>query len=839
MFSSDFSFGPTPSGDEQVFPLPKASNDVTQSFMSMTEEDLKKKNEITNVWEKQVRVKTRGIRNPNMTPEQLLTLVEKNTSSYQQCLNGKWSDGCSLTWLQTNVAVLPAHAVPKTTVKWRIMDNGSVSSAMNVVVNPHQFHASQNGDIAFLHLAGRPKKSIVPYLDFDPTDLIGWRLRRSCTDGAFFAHDVKGAPVTNLAGHKVIQWQGDVESNLGDCGGAYIRRGKNPSIVGFHYSAMKVDHKKHRSCIFTAAEFDEFLIRTHNSASRMVTAAEPDSWDVKIGDRLIVDTHDSSKIVQGVAEQAKWLYENTEAGRELEERRSEPVESAPVDVPLFDINNFEDNQGYQEIGSCPLGARFDSKVIPTIIAGQVAMRFPALEFAGPPFGRSMWPKSAMYSIHGALGLPADHLEWAAQDYLSGFARTPDVLAEHLRPLTWDETLNGIDGVRFIDSMNWSTSMGPGLRGNKAAWATEWFDENGNVRRDMIPVIWEYVKQAEMTLAEAVRIGFLFNATPKDEPTPADKDKVRLFMVASIVCTLLVRKYFTPVCRLLQMTTVVSECAVGFNCTSEDWDSMMKHLERYQLAFDGDHSKYDLMKPAQLSMASYKILILLAAMGDYTADDLYTMQMLTSELLVPLVSFAGSVYLLDGSTPSGIPVTVIVNGLDNSLMNRCAYKSLFPQARVGEFRRYVSHVNYGDDFINTVSWWRSSFNFLSVKEYLGKYGMKITPGIKTAQGKRFVPLEDLVFLQRHSVKLPELDFRVGALKEESIIKPLLAVVKGSLDPATAAAVNIDGALREFVYHGEEIYEDRRKWLTKIAIDHGITHLCTVLDKPYLDLLLSLQ
>jgi hypothetical protein len=138
--------------------------------------------------------------------------------------------------------------------------------------------------------------------------------------------------------------------------------------------------------------------------------------------------------------------------------------------------------------------------------------------------------------------------------------------------------------------------------------------------------------------------------------------------------------------------------------------------------------------------------------------------------------------------------------------------------------------------------RLNFNFLTFKSYLQAFGLDLTPGIKDAEGKPFVDrLDDLVFLQRYSSKLPELPYRVGKLSEKSILKQLLCVLKGKGDWDLAAATveNVDNALREWVYHGEEIYNERRATMDEILQQYNLRHLSRVIDTSYIDLLTSLQ
>jgi hypothetical protein len=48
------------------------------------------------------------------------------------------------------------------------------------------------------------------------------------------------------------------------------------------------------------------------------------------------------------------------------------------------------------------------------------------------------------------------------------------------------------------------------------------------------------------------------------------------------------------------------------------------------------------------------------------------------------------------------------------------------------------------------------------------------------------------------------------------------------------MNIDGSLREWFSHGEDVYEKRRKEMIQVARKAGIYHMCTMLDCTYDDM-----
>jgi hypothetical protein len=76
-----------------------------------------------------------------------------------------------------------------------------------------------------------------------------------------------------------------------------------------------------------------------------------------------------------------------------------------------------------------------------------------------------------------------------------------------------------------------------------------------------------------------------------------------------------------------------------------------------------------------------------------------------------------------------------------------------------------------------------------------------------------------FLKRNSVFIPEIGIKVGALTEESIVRPFLCWLKRPPDEKSHYASLIDGALFEFFLHGRSKYEEARTKLTELAKSVG--------------------
>jgi hypothetical protein len=71
-----------------------------------------------------------------------------------------------------------------------------------------------------------------------------------------------------------------------------------------------------------------------------------------------------------------------------------------------------------------------------------------------------------------------------------------------------------------------------------------------------------------------------------------------------------------------------------------------------------------------------------------------------------------------------------------------------------------------------------------------------------------------------------------LNELSILKSLHSVLaSSSVTPEELAGGNIDGALREWFFHGREVFDKRLKQMQEIVKKAGIAHHCSDIDVSY--------
>jgi hypothetical protein len=408
-----------------------------------------------------------------------------------------------------------------------------------------------------------------------------------------------------------------------------------------------------------------------------------------------------------------------------------------------------------------------------------------------------------------------------------------------KPLTDHENLCGIPGKKFMDAIKLNTSVGFPLSGPKRDHVielepTEEWPNNRVLEKELM----DEILRIEACYKRGERGYPIAKACKKDEILT--KDKCRIFYGNALSLTYLIRKYYLPILRVLQMNPLVSECAVGINSHGPEWEEFHQHATKFGMdrLFGGDYGKYDQKLPSQLIFAALRILIDFARECDYSEEDIKVMEAMTGDIVFAYIAFNGDLIgLTEGTHISGNSLTVIINGICGSLNLRCFFYTQYPCKSFEEravFRDSVAAMTYGDDNFGSVKTGFDKFNIKECSHFLAGYGQVYTMPDKKSELKEFLPPDEFEFLKRDSVYHPKLGVHVGALLDSSIYKSLHCFMRGKNCPLTeehACAQNIDGALREWFNHGEEKYEQQRQLMTDVANRAGISHMCTGLNTSY--------
>nr|APG77933.1 hypothetical protein 1 [Beihai picorna-like virus 22] len=529
------------------------------------------------------------------------------------------------------------------------------------------------------------------------------------------------------------------------------------------------------------------------------------------------------------------------------------------------LNYMPHESQVQYFGSCPGMTTSKSEVKVTPISEHITDVCNVPNIYGPPKMKPEW--FGWQKCLENLAIPAKPyeyslLEQAVHDYkwdlLAVFRRK---LWSKARPLSDLENMSGIPGCKFIDAIKLGTSIGYPLSGEKRKYvyvATTqdellgWYKMYGGQPTEQelerlgldeshsfqvvkfIPEISEEIARIESCYKLGERGYPIAKACKKDEILA--KEKCRIFYGNAIALTFLIRKYYLPLLRVLQMNPLVSECAVGINSHGPEWEEFYQYVTKFgkDRLIGGDYGKYDQKLPAQLIIASLRILIDCASVCDYTEEDLRIMEAMVGDIVYSIIAFNGDLIgLTEGTHISGNSLTVIINGICGSLNLRCYFYS-DPSNEGKRFRDNVALSTYGDDNIGSVSPEQHKFTIKGASEFLGRYGQTYTMPDKESELLDFLPESEFEFLKRKSVYHPALGMHIGALIDKSCFKMLHCFMRGKGSPHTeevAAAMNIDTALSEWFNHGEATYEERRSQMKEVAKRAGIEMYCTALDKSY--------
>lgn len=436
-----------------------------------------------------------------------------------------------------------------------------------------------------------------------------------------------------------------------------------------------------------------------------------------------------------------------------------------------------------------------------------------------------WYRTMEYMVNPKSGIDAKLLSIAFEDYitpLKTWIRDYAKYSPSLRPLSDCEIINGIPGCKFVDHMNFQSGIGFPLGGKK----TKYLEGPPGEQRWKDPeMIQEEFAKMKACYLSGERYYPIFKACLKDEVTPLDKDKVRVFNASDLMMQYAWRKYALGIIRALSMNPLESEIAVGLNSGGDEWEQ----LENY-VTFDGiadefilacDYSKWDLQLPAQLVNAALQVILELAeTAGTYSEEDLCIMRGLATDTTYFMCHYNGSLIEAHGGMASGHNLTAHLNSICNALLVRTGFYSLYSSDIA--FRDAIHATFYGDDCKAGVKPGFHAFNHHSYRKYLWeRLGMKITGCRKDeVDPKEFEHINTTDFLKRTSVFIPEIGCRLGAIDFDSIWRPFYCHGKLSCSKEDHYANALRGAKNELFLHGREVFEKYQPILIGIAFDMGL-------------------
>lgn len=725
------------------------------------------------------------------TTSQLITTLQKNVFWATFTRDDGSKVGCNIFFPRKSVALFPLHVFyprcditgdPCSHMTVEVLRSNKVGGKFTFIVEFSTVASSNELDMCAAYVPNSPDiKSAEMWLPLDNPKgrsmcnmMLRTRSADVVTERVCVEHGQDGHMHMGFYGGRYTT----VNARDGVCMAPLIAEGSKTVVVGFHIGG---DEKRSVGVMQTLTKqlYDHMVEKLKTFSGVEISAQAVDIPDTQYGKKLI-----STSEVHHCA-----TY----------------------------VNNLTSDAYVDILGGTLLRSNAVSKVQKSILSDHVEKHFKISNCWGAPRLKPNWKAfnaTLEHIVNPAGCFVPSRLERARQDWLRPiieFAKEQHK-KDSICPLSDRESIMGVPGKRFLDALPMKTGMGYPIFGPKNKWFEDVYDEEGNLF-DRVPdeCVREEVKRIMDAWRKGERAYPVSTATLKDEPTPLDKEKVRVFQAGAVALSILIRKYFLPIARLLSLNPLLSESAVGVNAFSPQWEEMMAHATKYSSdnkVIAWDYSKYDVRMNSQITRAVWLSFIEIAAVCGYSKEDLHIMRNSIVDITHPLMDYNGTMIMAYNMNTSGNNLTVNVNGTAGSLYVRMGFFDQYPEAQ--DFRACVSALTYGDDFKGSVHKDYHSFNFLTFKRFLSEHGMKVTLPDKSDNEVAFMENGDADFLKRNSVFIPEIGRHLGALDEMSIFKSLHANLRSKGATQTEVAMScIDGAMHEWFAHGREVYEDRRE------------------------------
>ncbi len=382
----------------------------------------------------------------------------------------------------------------------------------------------------------------------------------------------------------------------------------------------------------------------------------------------------------------------------------------------------------------------------------------------------------------------------------------------VHPIPIREAVNGVAGLKYVDSINRSTSAGFPWMKTKKNFLEEVEVIDGN-QNPVMPTqeILTCVEDCLEAYKRGERYNPIFQANLKDEAVTfakAEAKKTRVFAGAPFHWVLVSRMYLLMFLRLMYQNPFVFEAAPGINATSWEWGRLYDYVtsKGKDRMVAGDFKNFDKKMSARVMMCAFKVIIRLCKdSGNYTDEDLLVLEGIANDTSFPWYFFFGDLVQFYGTNPSGHNLTVQINSIVNSIYMRYCYAVLSETGNASNFRRDVALMTYGDDNIMSVDPKCDWFNHTSIAQCLESVGIVYTMADKEAASVPFLPISECSFLKRTWRWDEEVGAWMAPLDKGSIEKRLLINVQSKhLDPAAQIVSSVRDSVVDAFHHGREYH-----------------------------------
>lgn len=485
-----------------------------------------------------------------------------------------------------------------------------------------------------------------------------------------------------------------------------------------------------------------------------------------------------------------------------------------------------------------------TKIRPSLIACDLppAITQPAVLSSKDP--RYLHAKSPLYYGVEKHGNTTD--DFTTTQVESAEEAVWDTLLAKMRPammqpkrLTMQEAVVGFDHLDHYEGIKLDTSAGfpwgrKATDTTKRAWITVERNEHGAVTRcELHDDLVKEVERKQTLRRSGVVPETIFVDTLKDERKRESKIKktggTRVFCACPVDYTVAMRQNLLHFCAAFMKARFTVGSAVGINAKGPEWTELYRKLTSVSPIniINMDYSNFGPAFNAKIAQAATDLMIKWTLQHVDGTDEM-ELRSLLQECTNSVHCAGATVYRQFAGSPSGAPITTIINTLVNLLYLHVAWEALTKDKLrnhpdvFGVFRKHVAVICYGDDFIAAVSdEYAPIFNTNTLREFFATYKIAAT-----SADKDLVDIPDFVTI-RHASFLKR-GFRQHDTRTEMILGHLdhdaLSEIPKWIwqcaDKKAATRQNVESALMEAHAYGPQYFQDLKQKLNTALIRRKI-------------------
>ncbi|QQN90115.1 nonstructural polyprotein [Soybean thrips dicistrovirus 1] len=446
-----------------------------------------------------------------------------------------------------------------------------------------------------------------------------------------------------------------------------------------------------------------------------------------------------------------------------------------------------------------------------------------------------------------------------QYYISN-KNTPGI---YKMPLTIEQSVKGIDGDPFINSINRMTSPGYpySLERKGKPGKTMWFGDKDeyDLDNDNFKNLVNNINKMQNNILDNIRPEVIWVDTLKDARIPKEKaelGKTRLFSAAPLDYVIALRQIAVPFIAHVSNNRIDNSIAVGINPCSPEWSILANRLQtKGDAVIAGDYSNFDGTLPAQIVFGAINIMVdwyklhwdFVKEQGRNIICDRELTWLEFRDYCIKLYyecvhhthitnyENGALMYYVRNGIPSGCPVTAILNSIVNRLGLCYVWHKIFENTDLANVRSFIDNttdIYYGDDFIMNISKRVvHSFNQISITKNLKQHlDMDMTDELKSKDGVApFRNLSEVSFLKRKFFFCDTIMEYTAPLELNVILDSINWVRIGNELPLLTTISILESALRELALHPSWVDDDYREQIEeygyKLASQvHGYSFVC---------------